>query len=584
LLHGGITESPAADLSGVAEAQALSPQAHALPAGWSQGASAPLKLFEAMGAVAGDKLYVFAGFINSRIDVTSRAEVYDPATNKWSALADAPIPQSHVGTASDGRTIYFAGGFRGDWKGQNTPESADFWMYDTQTETWTQGPSLPEARGAGGLVLIDRTLHFFGGLMPDGATDSDEHWALDLDNQGAGWVSKAHLPDARNHLGYAGVGGKVYAIGGQHVLDETQGVDATVNAYDPATDSWNTVAPLPQRRSHLHNSTFVYNDKIYCVGGTDFGGAASAQILTYDPAANQWTNVGRLPAGRAAGIAREVGDRLIFTTGTPTGVSPQSTTWSRALNSFAGGTDVGTADLTASITSTSAASVIAGDRGSATVRITNSGSDRFRSDANVTVFISTDATIDQADAGMVVKNVKLNLKTGRSKDVRLKFNYPEQAGGTYFLLTRIDPGDPALEASLANNVAAADSTIEVAPQTIDLTGTIDDPSSKGLAAGGGSSTRVTISNLGNVSFADAVTFTVAATSTADPAVQTPLTTVTKSLRLSPQKGKRIKIALPLPQDLASGSYVLTLQIDPDNAVTESNEANNLAQNTTPFAI
>lgn len=580
LFHGDVSSAvPAASSS----AHAIAPQA-ALPAGWKQDAAAPIKLFEAMGAVAGDKIYLFAGFINSRIDVTDQYEMYDPATNHWSVLGNAPIPESHVGTATDGTTVYFAGGFRGHWRGQNTPTSADFWMYDTQSNTWTQGPSLPDSRGAGGLVLVDRTLHFFGGLMPDGMTDSDDHWTLNLDNQAAGWASAAPMPDARNHLGYASVGGKVYAIGGQHVLDESGGVDATVNVYDPATDTWDTAAPLPLRRSHLHNSTFVYNDKIYCIGGTDFGGNASSQILTYDPVANQWTNVGRLPTARAATVARAIGDNLIVTTGTPTGVLPQNNTWSRPLNTFAGGSGVGTADLTAAIVSTPPESALAGTRGSATVRITNSGVDRFRSDANVTLFLSTDATVDLLDAGLVIKNVRLNLKEGQSKDIRLKFDYAENAGGTYFLLTRIDPGDPALEASAANNTAAAVSTVNVLPRTIDLAGTIDDPGSKGLAAGGKGSTAVTISNLGNVSFAGPVTFTVSATSASDPAAETPLATITRSLSLKSQRSKRVKVVLPFPTDLAAGSYVLTLRVDPDNAVTESDETNNTSQSTTPFAV
>ncbi len=114
-----------------------------LPNGWTAGASAPLGLFEAMGASVGGKLYVFAGFYNSYIKVTSRAEVYDPATNSWARLSSVPMPQSHVGTANDGRTIYFAGGFRGDWFGK---ASNEFWMYDTVTGKWKAGPSLPGAR------------------------------------------------------------------------------------------------------------------------------------------------------------------------------------------------------------------------------------------------------------------------------------------------------------------------------------------------------------------------------------------------------------------------------------------------------
>jgi hypothetical protein len=576
--HGGADIAHSATI----EAAPLSPQAVS-SAGWKQAAAAPLKLFEAMGAVANDNLYVFAGFFNTSIDVTRRAEVFDPAANRWSALAEAPIPESHVGTTTDGRTIYFAGGFRGDWKGENTPTSSDFWMYDTETAAWSQGPSLPDGRGAGGLVLIDRTLHFFGGMIQGGVEDSGSHWTLDLDNQNAGWTAKADMPDPRNHLGYAALGGKVYAIGGQHVLDEANGMTATVNVYDPATDTWSDAAALPRPRSHLHNSTFVYGDRIYCVGGTISGAVSDTAILTYDPVANQWLSIGRLPAPRAAAVARAVGDRLVVTTGTPTGISPQSTTYTRALNTFAGGSAVGTADLTAEITSPPPASVLAGTRGSAVVRITNSGGDRFRSDANVTLFLSTDAIVDQADAGLVIRNVRLNLQSEKSKSVKLKFDYAENAGGTYFLLTRIDPGDPAAEATTANNFAEAASTIDVTPRTFDLVGTISDPSRRGLAPGGRSSANVTLSNEGNSQYAGSITFTVAAKSALDSA-ETVVATITRDFRLSPQKQKRVKVALPFPVDLSGGAYFLTLNVDSNNAITESDETNNNAQNATPFNI
>ena len=37
------------------------------------------------------------------------------------------------------------------------------WKYDTTSGTWTTGPPLPERRAGGGLVLVKRELHYFGG-------------------------------------------------------------------------------------------------------------------------------------------------------------------------------------------------------------------------------------------------------------------------------------------------------------------------------------------------------------------------------------------------------------------------------------
>ena len=148
----------------------------------------PLPLFEAEAASAGGSVYVFAGFDNQKIQVTEQVESYDAASG---ALADAgaalPRAETHVGTATDGRVVYFAGGFRGNWVGQ---PSSDVWEFDTSTMTWSRGPSLPAPCAAGGLVLVGRQLHFFGGLQADGRTDSADHWVLDLDHPDAGWVAR----------------------------------------------------------------------------------------------------------------------------------------------------------------------------------------------------------------------------------------------------------------------------------------------------------------------------------------------------------------------------------------------------------
>jgi N-acetylneuraminic acid mutarotase len=297
---------------------------------WQTRAPAPLQRFEALRAVVGGRLYVFGGFYNSRIQVTSRADVFDPATNKWSRLPNMPGPQTHVGVATDGASIYFVGGFSGDWRGAHTPASSAFWIYHVASRTWTRGPSLPAPRAAGALALIGNTLHFVGGLEPNDKTDGADHWSYILGARGAQWVREASLPDPRNHLGYATVSGKMYVIGGQHGLVETQS-DGAVHVYDPAANRWMAVASLPVPTSHLHNSTFVYQGKIICVGGTVAGDRATSNIWEYNPAANRWSALPSLPAARSATAADVSGNQMVVTTGTPTGVLPQTTTWTMTL-------------------------------------------------------------------------------------------------------------------------------------------------------------------------------------------------------------------------------------------------------------
>ena len=292
---------------------------------WTEVAPAPMPRFESMAASVNDKLYVFAGFRTSDIKATTRSDVYDPATNSWSRIADAPEPLSHAGVATDGPLAYFAGGFVGDWKGVNTPVTRRLWIYNTLTDKWIAGPPLPAPRGAGALVRVGRKLHFFGGV-DSAINDSGSHWILDLRHP-TKWKSAAALPDPRNHLGYINYQNKIFAIGGQHKLDETNGNDTRVDVYDPTTNKWHTIARLPAPQSHIHNSTFIWNGRITMVGGSTTDHISIANLTQYDPKRNKWVTVGYLPAPRSAATAGVVDRHIVVSGGTPTTINPQTTTW-----------------------------------------------------------------------------------------------------------------------------------------------------------------------------------------------------------------------------------------------------------------
>ncbi len=65
------------------------------------------------------------------------------------------------------------------------------------------------------------------------------------------WTTKAPMPTPRGALSAAAVNGIIYAIGGYKPNQEL-----TVNeAYDPATNTWTTKAPMPTPRAGLTVAT-----------------------------------------------------------------------------------------------------------------------------------------------------------------------------------------------------------------------------------------------------------------------------------------------------------------------------------------
>lgn len=281
---------------------------------WSARAAGPIGRAEALRAAIGGKLYVFGGFSGDDGPV-ARSDVYDPATDTWTRIADMPTRLTHAGAAADGRDVYFVGGYIGTGPGYKQQfGTLEVWRYNVDADAYSRLPDLPAARAGGGAAVIGRTLHYFGGN--DAARqDVGDHFALNLDNPDAGWSSRAALPDARSHMGYAALGGLIYAIGGQTGNDEGLTTTAAVHAYDPAADAWSPRASMPKAVSHVSSSTVVIGGRILVFGGETGHNQPIADAYAFDPAANAWATLTPLPAPRFSGVAAAIGDLLYFTSG-----------------------------------------------------------------------------------------------------------------------------------------------------------------------------------------------------------------------------------------------------------------------------
>jgi N-acetylneuraminic acid mutarotase len=306
-----------------------SPPPSTVLATWATRAPSPQIRYEANGTALGGRLYVLGGFIDSSIHATTSTAAYDPSGNSWADLTPLPEPVTHSPAVVDGTRLWLLGGLVGHHPG---PATADVWIYDTEADTWTAGPSLPAPRGAGAGALLGRTIHFFGGAerTPDGTglVDRAEHWALDLDDLEAGWQARAPLPDPRNHLGGAALDGRIYGVGGQHGADDTWGNSATVSVYDPGTDAWTAGPSLPEPRGHITASTVASGGRILVAGGTLNGNKPGDAVRAFDPADGTWLRLPPLPSPRKGPVVGVIDGDLLAATGNGGGAVPTDTNWS----------------------------------------------------------------------------------------------------------------------------------------------------------------------------------------------------------------------------------------------------------------
>lgn len=84
------------------------------------------------------------------------------------------------------------------------------------------------------------------------------------------WKAKADMPTARWGLATCVVDGIIYAFGGTGT--NPNNAYATVEAYDPRTNTWTKKADMPTPK--YFTSASVVNGKIYVIGGGSGSGEA----------------------------------------------------------------------------------------------------------------------------------------------------------------------------------------------------------------------------------------------------------------------------------------------------------------------
>lgn len=116
------------------------------------------------------------------------------------------------------------------------------------------------------------------------------------------WFTIAPMPTARGRLAMDSVNGRLYAVGGYAgLLAQWVG---TVEEYDPQAGTWRARASLPTPRAHL--SLAVVNGQLLVAGGENVNRSLDA-LESYDVSLNLWrsktpsTTAFTRAAGAAAG-------------------------------------------------------------------------------------------------------------------------------------------------------------------------------------------------------------------------------------------------------------------------------------------
>ena len=159
----------------------------------------------------------------------------------------------------------------------------------------------------------DNKLYIAGGGSADNMTVYPDFARYDPTTNT--WNNVAPLPVAISQGTMGAANGKIYVAGGY------LGGTAITNAlriYDIATNTWTSGANVPGIGIEAAAGAVV-NGKFYLMGGDDFNAALNTTLI-YDIATNTWTTGAALPATRTNSYATTA-NGLIYVYGGVTGTS-----------------------------------------------------------------------------------------------------------------------------------------------------------------------------------------------------------------------------------------------------------------------
>jgi len=205
-------------------------------------------------------------------------QAYNVASDTWTTKA-ARVDVSHTnGVGRIGNRLYFSGGF--DQNGPFPVPTPGVWAYDYAADRLDAQRPMPLRTAEGVSGVIKGRLYVLPG------TCDTENWPskgycevapirqLFRYNPATGiWAQMAPCPHFHARGAGGVIGDKFYVAGGSG--------GAFLDVYDPATDSWKTLAPMPAATPLAGNAGgAVLYDRLYVISETN--------TYFYNPATNLW--------------------------------------------------------------------------------------------------------------------------------------------------------------------------------------------------------------------------------------------------------------------------------------------------------
>jgi N-acetylneuraminic acid mutarotase len=259
---------------------------------------------------AAGKIYMFGGQRMGGGSGIMSVEEYDPATDSWRSRADMPTARLGMTASVVNDKCYVIGGSTAPGRaGLNRVDE-----YDPVTNSWRQRADMPTARTVGASAVMNGRIYVAGGwvfaTIFSGTVASLEIY----DPTSNTWTSGADMPTARAILAASAAKEDLFFIGGGSVALGTLD-SSVVESYNPTTNTWTRRADMPTPRGAL--TVTMANGLIYAIGG-GFNVVHLARVEVYDPLKDAWSERTSMPTARW-GVTSGLIGRKIYVFGGSTG-------------------------------------------------------------------------------------------------------------------------------------------------------------------------------------------------------------------------------------------------------------------------
>jgi len=289
------------------------------PGLWARAASLATGREEHTATLLGNGSALITGGTDGRGTPLASAEVYDAAKNRWSPAGSMSTTRlDHTATLLPTGKVLVVGGFKAPFPSESLASTE---LYDPATNSWSAAAPMTTSRTRhtatalpDGRVLVVGGQRFDlhdGGIFPGQPTDAEIYEPV-----ANRWSVTAPMGfSRRNQTATLLPDGRVLVAGGEA---DNLGIFNATEIYDPANDRWISAAPMAIARTG-HVATQMANGDVFVAGGLGEEPSRLTISLTsaeiFDPRTNVWVTVPSMAEFRVAVTATLLRNGMVLVVG-----------------------------------------------------------------------------------------------------------------------------------------------------------------------------------------------------------------------------------------------------------------------------